>query len=134
MIVVDTNVISYLLIAGDRTEACRKVLQKDPSWAAPFLWRSEFRNVLCLHMRHSKMSLEGAISRSKEAMKLLYGREYSITSELLLELVQESPISAYDAEFVCLAERMETKLITTDKKILKLCHRVAISPEEFIET
>ena len=52
MIVIDTNVVAYLLIEGERTSACRRAFAKDPEWCAPFLWRSEFRNVLTMHMRH----------------------------------------------------------------------------------
>lgn len=132
MIVVDTNIVSYLLIEGDRTEVCRKVFLKDPEWAAPFLWRSEFRNVLTLHMRHAQMSLEGALERSQRAQSLFLNREFSVGSDIVLELTNRYPISAYDAEFVCLANKFETQLITTDKKVLAHFADVAIQPETFI--
>ena len=51
MIVVDTNVLAYLLITGERSAEAERALRKDPFWAAPLLWRSELRNVLALYMR-----------------------------------------------------------------------------------
>ena len=51
MIVVDTNVIAYLLIPGQHTAAARGTLARDAEWAAPLLWRSELRNVLALYLR-----------------------------------------------------------------------------------
>ena len=46
MIVVDTNVIGYLFLSSDQSVLAERALQKDNEWAAPILWRSEFRNVL----------------------------------------------------------------------------------------
>jgi len=37
VIVVDTNVIAYLLLGGEKTPQARAVLQKDPAWTAPSL-------------------------------------------------------------------------------------------------
>jgi len=131
MIVVDTNIIAYLLIEGDRTSHCRKVLSQDPIWCAPFLWRSEFRSVLSLHMLHAGMTFEGAVSRSVEAEKLLDGHEYSIDSSTILSLTEKHTVSAYDAEFLCLADKLGTRLITTDKSILKNFPDLATTPEDF---
>jgi predicted nucleic acid-binding protein len=41
MIVVDTNVITYLLIAGDFTDLAEQAFRKDGEWHAPLLWKSE---------------------------------------------------------------------------------------------
>ncbi|MCO6439628.1 MAG: hypothetical protein J5I81_00810 [Nitrococcus mobilis] len=51
MIVADTNLLIYILLAGEHTLAAERVFQRDPEWAAPLLWRSEFRNVLALYLR-----------------------------------------------------------------------------------
>lgn len=131
MIVIDTNVVAYLLIEGDRTSACRRVFARDPEWCAPFLWRSEFRNVLTMHMRHAEMPVVGAMARMAEAERLVAGREYSISSAAIFELTSKSSISAYDAEFVCLAGKLDTKLLTTDKQLLREFPELAIAPEDF---
>lgn len=57
MIVVDTNVIGYLFLAGDKSLLAERTLQKDMEWAAPVLWRSEFRNVLALYLRQNIIDL-----------------------------------------------------------------------------
>ena len=62
MIVVDTNVIAYLLIPGQHTAAARTTLTRDPEWAAPVLWRSALRNVLALYLRKGELSLRQATS------------------------------------------------------------------------
>ena len=49
MIVADTNVISYLLLPTGFSEQASQLYRIDPDWAAPELWRSEFRNVLALY-------------------------------------------------------------------------------------
>ncbi len=60
MIVADVNLPAYLLISGEHTERARAVLRKDAVWVFPYLWRSEFRNILAMHMQHRGMSLGDA--------------------------------------------------------------------------
>lgn len=53
-----------------------------------------------------------------EAEDLLTGREFDVESPEVLDLVQRSNCSAYDCEFVALARRLETTLVTSDRKLL----------------
>ena len=119
MIVVDSNVLAYLYLPGEFTEAAEVLLGREPEWAAPILWRSEFRNILAGYLRRKSLSFEQAVALQEEAEDLLAGREYEVDSKSVLELVRDSDCSAYDCEFVALAERLGTKLVTMDKKLLK---------------
>jgi predicted nucleic acid-binding protein len=118
MIVVDTNIIAYLFLEGEFSTYAEDLLLKDTQWAAPILWRSEFRNVLAHYLRKEILSLEESQEIIFEAMTLLQGREYEVASFQVLSLVSSCECSAYDCEFVALAQDLETHLITVDKKIL----------------
>lgn len=119
MIVVDTNVLAYLYLPTDFTAKAENLLQNDPEWVAPTLWRSEFRNVLALYLRKSLFTLEQAVAIQTEAESLLHECEYLVNSLDVLQLVQQSKCSAYDCEFVALAQSLNVPLITMDKQILK---------------
>jgi predicted nucleic acid-binding protein len=119
MIVVDTNVLAYLYLPGEYTAAAEALFEHDPDWAAPILWRSEFRNILAGYMRRKAISFEQANSLQREAESLMEGSEFEIDSLLVLELVRDSDCSAYDCEFVALALKLDTKLVTMDKKLLR---------------
>ena len=118
MIVVDTNVVAYLLIPGKYTEAARAALTKDPEWAAPVLWRSEFRNVLARYLRNGELSLDQAVALQETGETLLAGREYTARSKDVLTLVASSARSAYDCEFIAIARSLNLKLVTSDKALL----------------
>lgn len=119
MIVVDSNVLAYLYLPGDFTEAAEALLISDSEWAAPLLWRSEFRNILAGYLRRKSLSFVHATALQAEAEELLFGCEYEVDSTRVLELVRDSDCSAYDCEFIAVAEKLDVKLVTMDKKLLK---------------
>jgi predicted nucleic acid-binding protein len=132
MIVVDTNIIGYLYLAGERSMQADLAYQKDPLWTAPVLWRSELRNVLALYLRREILSLEETLKIMAEAASLMEGREYEIPSLQVLRLVARCTCSAYDCEFVALASELKVPLVTVDQKILAQFPKVAVSLDTFI--
>lgn len=132
MIVVDTNILAYLLITGERSVEAERALEKDPVWAAPILWRSELRNVLSLYMRKKGLTIEKALRIIEKADDLLQGREYGMTSRPVLELVVSSSCTAYDCEFVALAQDLGVPLLTVDKRVLNQFPQTAIALDDFV--
>ena len=119
MIVVDSNILAYLYLPSDHTAKAEALFKKDSEWAAPLLWRSEFRNILAGYLRRGTLSFEQVIALQSEAEGLLAGAEFEVDSYGVLELVSESECSAYDCEFICLAIKLNTKLATADKKLIR---------------
>ena len=127
MIVVDSNVVAYLYLPGDYTEKAEALLEHDADWAAPLLWRSEFRNILAGYMRRKTLTFEAARDLQLEAESLLAGAEHEVDSRQVLELVRDSDCSAYDCEFVALAMTLGVKLVTVDAKLLKAFPKYAVA-------
>ncbi len=126
MIVVDTNILAYLYLPCEFTTQTEKLLGEHAQWAAPQLWRSEFRNILAGYMRRGAFDLQRAIALQREAEALLASGEHVVDSEAVLELVKNSDCSAYDCEFVALAQMLGVKLVTMDAKLLKAFPEIAI--------
>jgi predicted nucleic acid-binding protein len=127
MIVVDSNVLAYLYLPGEYSTAAEALLEQDSDWAAPILWRSEFRNILAGYLRRKAITFEQANSLQREAESLLEGAEFEVESLAVLELVRDSDCSAYDCEFIALAMKLDTKLVTMDKKLLRAFPKRAIA-------
>jgi predicted nucleic acid-binding protein len=119
VIVVDSNVLAYLYLPGERTADAEALLERDSDWVAPVLWRSEFRNILAGFMRRKAITFDQACSLQNEAESLLAGSEFEVDSETVLDLVRDSDCSAYDCEFVALAMKLDIRLVTEDKKLLR---------------
>ena len=125
MIVVDTNVLVYLHMQTPWTAAAERLLRRDGDWAAPVLWRSELRNVLAAQVARRTITLDHALAIQSEAEDLLSGNEYEVQSRAVLELAARSGCSAYDCEFVALAESLRVKLFSADKEVLEAFPKVA---------
>jgi len=127
VIVVDTNVLAYLYLPTEFTAHAEALLERDPEWAAPVLWRSEFRSILAGYMRRQSLTFEEARALQTEAESLLAGNEHEVDSQQVLELVRDSDCSAYDCEFAALAMRLGVKLVTMDSKLLRVFPKYAVS-------
>jgi predicted nucleic acid-binding protein len=133
VIVVDTNVVVYSVINSEFTSLAEQIIRADPEWSSPPLWRSEFRNVLLLYIRNGKLDLGNAIEITSEAEKLIVSAENSIDSSRVLELAVRSGCTAYDCEFVYLAEALGVPLVTSDKKLVNAFPSIAVSMEAFVK-
>ena len=131
MIVVDVNVIAYLLIEGEHTLSAEAVFRKDHTWAVPLLWRSEMQSVLTAYLRTHAMTVQMAVAIMEKASSLVKGREYSISSQRVLETVSASKCSSYDCEYIALAHDLGVKLVTADKQVLASFPAVAVTPIAF---
>ena len=131
MIVANSNLLAYLMLGGPEAEDAERVFRRDPVWAVPVLWRSEFRSILAGYQRQRGQPVADAAAVNELAERLLAGREYSVRGDAVLQLVAESSCSAYDCEYVALARELQVPLVTWDRQVLRAFPAVAIAGPAF---
>lgn len=119
MIVVDTNIVAFFLIEGDKTGLVRKLWEIDPDWRLPRLWQHEFLNVLATYARSGGMPAQEVRKIWQTAQNLFREMEYEVDMIAALELAIKHKISAYDAQFVVLARSLHTALVTEDRRLAR---------------
>lgn len=126
MVVVDTNILAYLLIAGDRTREAQALYGRDSDWQSEAFVLVEFSNILATYQRLGELDtnqVEGLINDAEMRMPGLIHLPH-ITA---LRTAQKYRISAYDARFVAIAERLGAKLVTEDTKLRKAAPTLTLS-------
>lgn len=56
----------------------------------------------------------------------------SVPGDRIRHLVATSPCSAYDCEYVALAEELALPLVTADRQVLRAFAGIAVSPKSFV--
>jgi predicted nucleic acid-binding protein len=133
MIVVDSNIIAYCWIRGERTALAHQLRRLDPDWHAPVLWRSELRNILVGYRRDGSLAEEQVRRIMAAAEAGLAGREHHLPSERVFAVTERHRLSAYDAEFIALAEILGVPLVTDDRAILRCWPAQALSLEAAVD-
>ena len=121
-----------LFVDEPQTRSAMTVRMKDPDWHTPILWRSEFRNAMTGCLRNNIMTVEQAVIVIRNAEHLMDDQEHEIDSADVMRLISESNCSAYDCEFVALAQQLDVSLTTLDRRILREFPNVAVAPAEFV--
>ena len=134
MIVADSNLIAYLHLPGPKEGVAEAVLIKDSAWWVPPLWKSEFRSILFAYMRTQGLDEDTAAAHWANAMDHLGNTQMEPDPGSVLAKAATSKLSAYDAEFVVLAEELGAPLVTSDQQILRAFPQVSVSPEDFVKT
>lgn len=132
MIVVDSHVIAYCWLNGSMTPLAQRVRVTDPDWRVPVLWRSEMRSILAGYLRDGSLSFAEARRVMRQVEAALAGSEHLVSSDAVLKVIDATRLSAYDAEFVALADELSVPLVTEDKAVLKAFPETALSMDAFL--
>ena len=134
-VVVDTNVVAYLLLDTEgfveEAKACFNTVSNP---IAPAHWEAELTNVVWMAVRSGVLPPEEGPVRLSLARRL--GVESVTTATLcqgaLLRSVG-SGLAVYDTLFVELATRTGCPLLTFDKAVIKAFPDIAIRPRDLPE-
>jgi len=63
----------------------------------------------------------------------LGAQEFTVPTERIIKLVLASDCSAYDCEYVALAQDLDVPLVTTDRQVLREFPKIAVSLEKFVK-
>jgi len=132
VIVVDVNVVAYYFIEGDKTAMARELMRTDPDWRLPALWRHEYLNVLATYARLGGATLAESRELWRLADELLVSRDHPVEPDATLALAAEHKLSAYDAQYIVLAQRLHTILVTEDRRLAKAFPSIARTMQAFV--
>jgi predicted nucleic acid-binding protein len=133
VIVVDSDVVCYYAIPGARTAVADRLRVRDREWCVPPLWRSEFRNVILGQIRRGAMELGFAQELVALTEAMLRETEFAVDSSAVLARAIESGCTAYDCEYVVLAEDLGVSLVTSDQQVLAAFPDRAVALEDYAE-
>ena len=126
--VADTNVMAALILPTIENSVVSALFLLDPDWRLPALWRSEFRHVLLKYVRSELIDSIQALALWQKAFDRFALQENPVDGQRVLELAIDTGCSSYDAEFVVLAQHLGCRLLTFDRKLLKLFPDLAMQP------
>jgi predicted nucleic acid-binding protein len=116
VVLVDTNILAYLMIEGDRTAAAQKLFERDSDWCSEAFAMVEFSNILATYIRTKALTQTQGVRLLTEAQALM-STLHNIANMQALETAIEYEISVYDARFISLSKHLKQKLVTEDMKL-----------------
>ena len=129
MLVVDTNVVCYLLIQGDRTKDAQALFSRDSDWRSEAFIMVEFSNVLARYRRMALLTSAQTQSLLAEAQRRVRN-PVTVSHPQALRLAERYGVSAYDARFLAAAESLGEKLVTEDAKMRAAAPALTLSITE----
>ena len=117
MHIVDTNIVAYLLLQGDRTEAARTLFARDPDWRSDSFVLVEFCNVLATMLRARSLASAKAREALTKAEEILDPGLQAATHSASLATAEEFGVAVYDARFLVVARALDARLITEDARL-----------------
>jgi predicted nucleic acid-binding protein len=132
VIVVDAELLTALTIVRPLTPLARQAFLKDPDWAAPPLWRSDFRGGLWKHLSANRISRDQALRAFEMAQTVIAGNEPEPDLNRVLELARAHDLEIYDAEYVAVAMELGVTFVTTDAELARNAGPSVISLNDFL--
>lgn len=116
MVVVDTNVVAYLLIDGDHTREAQALFARDPDWRSESFLLVEFSNVLATYRRQAALGRAEAEHLLSEAERRVRGW-VNLPHIQALRIAEKYSVSAYDARFLGAGQGLGARLVTEDARL-----------------
>ncbi len=116
LVVVDTNILAYLLIAGDHTREAQALFAQDPDWRSEAFVHVEFSNILATYQRMGDLSRAQVERLLNEAETRLHSL-VNLPHIAALRTALQFAVSASDARFLATAENLGKRLVTEDAKL-----------------
>jgi predicted nucleic acid-binding protein len=131
-VVVDTNVVAYLLLGTEAfVDEAKAVVGKASHPLAPAHWEAELANVVWMAVR------SGILPPDEGPVRLSLARRLGIETVPTATLCQgallrsiASGLAVYDTLFVELAARTGCPLVTFDRALRKAFPEIAIRPRD----
>lgn len=117
MIVVDTNVIFPLFIHSAESAAVVALWEKDNIWRTEPFALVEFSNVLATYQRAKFLTASEAAQHLEMAASFLGPHLFPVSHQDALEMALRYGVTAYDARFLTVAEKLSVKLVTEDARL-----------------
>jgi predicted nucleic acid-binding protein len=133
MVVIDTNVLAYLLIEGDRTSDAQALYRRDSEWRSEGFVLVEFSNVLATYLRAGALTRGQAQSLLSEGENRLRGL-VTLPHRRALRLAEQFAVSAYDARFLGAAQTLGSKLVTEDARLRTAAPALTMSLTEALSS
>ncbi|MBN1268858.1 MAG: type II toxin-antitoxin system VapC family toxin [Kiritimatiellae bacterium] len=132
MIVVDVNILAAYLIQGPQTTGAHALRRADADWVVPSFWCIEFQSVLWKYVRQGGMPEKTAFDLLDKAVELFASNECPLRRDDALRTAFNRGITVYDAQYVCLANRLGVPCVTEDAAVRRACSDVAVSLSDFL--
>jgi predicted nucleic acid-binding protein len=134
MIVVDCNVIAYLLIEGEKTSLARTLWTRENNWWMPELWLHEFLNILATNERTGNLRLRTCQGILDLARSMFEAKSRQADMGYTLSLAARYRLTAYDAQYIALAQSMDVFLISEDRRLRQAVPQSVRSMKSFLES
>jgi predicted nucleic acid-binding protein len=127
LVLIDTNVLAFLVLEGPQTAAARALLGKDDDWRSESYVLIELTNVLTTTMRVRGLSMKTAQKAFSAAREAIEPGLVSIRHEDAITYAHRYDVTAYDARFLVTAHKLGIKLATEDTKLRRAAPKLTQS-------
>lgn len=119
MIVADADVIVYRFVQGPFSPLAAALLKNDPDWRTSALWRYEFANAMAVMLRAGALTEGDALEAIAHADAQMTARETVVRQDQALRVAARSGVSAYDAQYIALAQTLGVRCVTADTPLAR---------------